>query len=149
MQLLGRKELSAGHVLVVDDYGHHPTEVDTTLRALKRHYKPNRLIAVFQPHQHSRTRFLMEQFAASFGEADVVIVPHIYFSRDSEEERRAVSAGDLVDRLRQRKQTAMHLYPFGAIVEQLEIMARPGDLVVTMGAGDVYKVADEFLGLPR
>src|SRR6185369_15805502 len=131
-------------VTVVDDYGHHPTEIDTTLRALRRHYKPSRLICVFQPHQHSRTRFLMEQFAQSFSEADITIVPHIYFVRDSEKERTAVSAGDLVDRLRQRKRQAMHLYPFAAIVEQLEMITKAGNLVVTMGAGDVYKVAYEF-----
>ena len=135
----------AGEVVVVDDYGHHPTEIDTTLRALRQHYAPRRLICVFQPHQHSRTRFLMEQFAASFSEADVVIVPHIYFVRDSEQERHAVSAADLVDRLRRRGKQAMHLYPFSAIAEQLEVIARPGDLVVTMGAGDVWKIAREFL----
>lgn len=145
MQLLGKRKVGRGFVTVVDDYGHHPTEVDTTLRALKRHYKPSRLICVFQPHQHSRTRFLMEQFEQSFSEADITIVPHIYFVRDSEKERHAVSAADLVDRLRQRKKQAMHLYPFGAIVEQLEIIAKPGDLVVTMGAGDVYKIGNEFL----
>jgi len=132
-------------VTVVDDYGHHPTEVETTLRALRRHYNPNRLICVFQPHQHSRTRFLLEQFATSFTHADIVVVPHIYFSRDSEEERRAVQASDLVDRLRQRKVQAMHLYPFGAIIEQLQLIGRPGDLIVTMGAGDVWKVAQGIL----
>jgi UDP-N-acetylmuramate--alanine ligase len=144
MQLVGRRKVGRGYVTIVDDYGHHPTEVDTTLRALRRHYKPARLICVFQPHQHSRTRFLMEQFAQSFSEADITIVPHIYFVRDSEKERTAVSAGDLVDRLRQRKRQAMHLYPFAAIVEQLEVITKAGDLVVTMGAGDVYKVAYEF-----
>src|SRR5690606_38350790 len=119
MQLLGEKPLQTetrGKLTIVDDYGHHPTEVETTLRALRQHYKPSRLICVFQPHQHSRTRFLMEQFAASFSAADIVIVPHIYFVRDSEEERRAVSAADLVDRLRHRNIQAMHLYPFDAIV---------------------------------
>jgi UDP-N-acetylmuramate--alanine ligase len=145
MQRMGVRKLTGGEVVVVDDYGHHPTEVDTTLRALRRHYRPQRLLCVFQPHQHSRTRFLMEQFAASFSAADVVIVPHIYFVRDSEAERHAVQAGDLVDRLRQRNQQAMHLYPFGAIVEQLDLIARPGDLLVTMGAGDVWKIARDFL----
>lgn len=134
-----------GEVAVVDDYGHHPTEIDTTLRALRRHHQPKRLICVFQPHQHSRTRFLMHQFAASFAQADIVIVPHIYFVRDSEQERHTVSAADLVDRLRQREKQAMHLYPFDAIVEQLDAMVQPGDLLVTMGAGDVWKVAAGFL----
>ena len=132
-------------ITIVDDYGHHPTEIDTTLRALRRHYAPKRLICVFQPHQHSRTRFLMEQFAASFSQADIVIVPPIYFVRDSEQERHAVTAGDLVDRLRQRGRHAMHLYPFDAIIEQLDAIARPGDLIVTMGAGDVWKIARGFL----
>ena len=145
MQQLGCRTIQDKRVTVVDDYGHHPTEVDTTLRALRRHYRPQRLICVFQPHQHSRTRFLMEQFAASFSEADIVIVPHIYFVRDSEKERHAVKAADLVDRLRQRGRHAMHLYPFGAIVEQLELIVRDGDLLVTMGAGDVWQVARDFL----
>jgi UDP-N-acetylmuramate--alanine ligase len=132
-------------VTVVDDYGHHPTEIDTTLRALRHHYDPRRLVCVFQPHQHSRTRFLMDQFAASFSAADLVIVPDIYFVRDSETERQAVTAGDLVDRLRSKGVAALHMHPLDAIVEQLGALTREGDLLVTMGAGDVWKVARGFL----
>ncbi len=142
MQQMGTRQ----GVKVIDDYGHHPTEIDTTLRALRRHEKPQRLICVFQPHQHSRTRFLLDEFAASFSAADIVIVPDIYFVRDSEVERHAVTAADLVDRLRNRGVTAMHMHPFAAIVEQLQVMTREGDLVVTMGAGDVWKIARNFLG---
>ncbi|MCC6681194.1 MAG: UDP-N-acetylmuramate--L-alanine ligase [Phycisphaeraceae bacterium] len=141
MQQMGTRQ----GVKVIDDYGHHPTEIDTTLRALRRHEKPQRLICVFQPHQHSRTRFLLDEFAASFSAADIVIVPDIYFVRDSEVERHAVTAADLVDRLRNRGVTAMHMHPFAAIVEQLQVMTREGDLVVTMGAGDVWKIAKQFL----
>ena len=130
---------------MVDDYGHHPTEIDTTLRALRRHYRPSRLICVFQPHQHSRTRFLMDQFATSFSEADLIIVPDIYFVRDSEQERHAVDAGDLVDRLRKRGQKALHMEPLAAIAEHLAMISQPGDLVVTMGAGNVWEVANAFL----
>jgi len=157
MQWLGRRPVQGswdakhtrrtdGWVTVLDDYGHHPTEIDTTLRALRQHSQPNRLICVFQPHQHSRTRFLMEQFAASFSQADIIIVPDIYFVRDSQAERHTVKSADLVDRLRQRGKLAMHLYPFEAIVEQLQIIAQPGDLLVTMGAGDVWKIAHRFMG---
>lgn len=146
MQRLGVRALpDGGRVVVYDDYGHHPTEVDATLRALRAHEKPARLVCVFQPHQHSRTRFLLDQFATSFSSADIVIVPHIYFVRDSEAEKHRVSAADLVDRLRQRGVQAMHLYPFDAIVEQLENVCRPGDLVVVMGAGPVWQVARKFL----
>lgn len=145
MQRLGTRKVGRGEVVVYDDYGHHPTEVDSTLRALRSFEKPRRMICVFQPHQHSRTRFLLEQFATSFSSADVVIVPHIYFVRDSEIEKTRVSAADLVDRLRSRGIDAMHMYPFEAIVAQLERMCRGGDVVVVMGAGPVWQVAHQFL----
>lgn len=145
LQFLGQRD----SVRVFDDYGHHPTEIEATLRALRQSEDPaannGRLICVFQPHQHSRTRFLMEEFATSFGHADIVIVPHIYFVRDSQAEKHKVSSADLVDRLRQRGVRAMHLYPFEAIVEQLENLCRPGDLLIVMGAGPVWKVAKGYL----
>jgi UDP-N-acetylmuramate--alanine ligase len=144
-QRLGAKRVNGGEVVVYDDYGHHPTEIEKTLRALRAAEQPRRLICVFQPHQHSRTRFLLDQFAQSFSSADVVIVPHIYFVRDSEIEKSRISAADLVDRLRKRGVTAMHLYPFEAIVEQLHIICRDGDLLVIMGAGPVWDVARRFL----
>jgi UDP-N-acetylmuramate--alanine ligase len=150
MQLIGvRPSRSGGHVRVYDDYGHHPTEVDVTLRALREHERPEerggRLVCVFQPHQHSRTRHLLDEFAQSFSSADIVIVPDIYFVRDSEEERHKVTAADLVHRLRHRGVRAMHLYPFAAIIEQLETICHDGDVVVAMGAGNVYEVAKGFV----
>ncbi|MEC9374568.1 MAG: hypothetical protein VYC34_12025, partial [Planctomycetota bacterium] len=91
------------------------------------------------------TRFLLEEFAQSFSHADIVVVPHIYFVRDSEIEKTKVSAADLVDRLRKRGAQAMHLYPFEAIVEQLQNICRPGDVLVVMGAGPVWKVAHGYI----
>ena len=150
-QLLGDRPVPGGLVRVYDDYGHHPTEIDATLRALRDferpHDKGGRMICVFQPHQHSRTRFLLEEFAQAFGQADIVIVPQIYFVRDSEIEKTLVSAGDLVDRLRSRGVRAMHLHPFEAIVEQLENVCQPNDLLVVMGAGPVWKIGHEYMGL--
>jgi UDP-N-acetylmuramate--alanine ligase len=137
-----------GDVVVYDDYGHHPTEIESTLKALRAADCPKRLICVFQPHQHSRTRFLLNQFAQSFSSADVVIVPHIYFVRDSEVEKAKISAADQVDRLRHKGVQAMHLYPFEAIVEQLETVCRAGDLLVVMGAGPVWQVAHSFMEAP-
>jgi len=165
MQFVGEKHVpgfgpggGALPVRVYDDYGHHPTEIDVTLRALREAElggqdgaasAGRRLICVFQPHQHSRTRFLLEEFAQSFSHADIVIVPHIYFVRDSEIEKTKVSAADLVDRLRKRGVQAMHLYPFEAIVEQLQNICWPGDLLVVMGAGPVWQVAQGFLKAGR
>ena len=138
-------------VRVWDDYGHHPTEVRATLDALRSFERLDgkatngKLVCVFQPHQHSRTRFLLDEFASAFEHADVVIVPTIYFVRDTEAEKQRVSSADLVDRLRARGKRAMHLHPFEAIVEQLENVCGEGDTLVVMGAGPVWKVAHDFI----
>jgi UDP-N-acetylmuramate--alanine ligase len=132
--------------IVVDDYGHHPTEIRATLAALRERYQPKRLICVFQPHQHSRTRFLLEDFARSFGEADETIVPDIYFVRDSESERQRVSSVDLVDRIVSGGTRARHIPQFAQIVERLKREARPGDLIVTMGAGNVWEIGRDLVG---
>lgn len=131
--------------IVVDDYGHHPTEIRATLLALREKYQPRRLFCVFQPHQHSRTRFLMEDFATSFAQADQTIVPDIYFVRDSETEKHRVSAEDLVARINQNGQEARHLPQFSEIVDYLRREVGPGDLVVTMGAGNVWEIGRDLV----
>jgi UDP-N-acetylmuramate--alanine ligase len=133
-------------VTVLDDYAHHPTEIAVTVRAARAYYQPRRLWVIFQPHQHSRTRFLLSDFARSFGQADAIVVPNIYFVRDSEAERGRVCADDLVERIRQNGGDAVHLPTFERIVDHLMASIAPGDVVLTMGAGDVWKVADELLG---
>ncbi len=145
MERLGVRRVESGEVTVFTDYGHHPTEIDNTLRALRAAESPERLICVFQPHQHSRTRFLIDQFAESFAAADEVIVPEIYFVRDSEAERKRICANDLVDRLLERGVSARHIENFGEIVETLERELRDGDLLVVMGAGPVWTIARDFM----
>lgn len=149
MQLLGERDVPSGTVRVYDDYGHHPTEVDTTLRALREFERPEsrggRLICIFQPHQHSRTRHLLDEFAQSFSQADVVIVPPIYFVRDSEVEKTRVSSADLVERLRSRGTDASAFDTNEAIVERLQNLCRAGDVVVVMGAGPVWRIGREYL----
>jgi UDP-N-acetylmuramate--alanine ligase len=130
---------------VIDDYGHHPTEIRATLAALRERFQPKRVICVFQPHQHSRTRFLLEDFADSFAAADETIVPDIYFVRDSESEKHKVSANDLVKRIIKNGHRAIHLPEFGEIVEHLKTTVRGGDLVVTMGAGNVWEIGRDLV----
>lgn len=131
---------------VVDDYGHHPTEIRATLRALRERYQPGRLFCVFQPHQHSRTRFLLKDFAASFSDATESIIPDIYFVRDSESEKTLVNAEDLVAEIARNGQQARHMPEFATIVSYLRRQAMPGDLIVTMGAGNVWEIGRDLVG---
>ena len=127
-------------VRVVDDYGHHPTEIRTTLSALRERYAPKRLICVFQPHQASRTRHLLDDFATSFAAADLVFLPDIYSVRDTVDDQRFVSSGRLAERIRAAGQHAEHVPTFAAVEARVRGEARDGDLVVTMGAGDVWRI---------
>jgi UDP-N-acetylmuramate--alanine ligase len=146
LQRLGTIECkSGGEAIVYDDYGHHPTEIEMTLKALRSTELPERLICVFQPHQHSRTRFLLNQFAQSFSCADEVIVPHIYFVRDSESEQHRVSAQDLVDKLIEQGAAARHIDDFDSITQHVRGIARDGDLIVVMGAGPVTSIAHSLV----
>jgi UDP-N-acetylmuramate--alanine ligase len=136
-QILGE----CGGVVIVDDYAHHPTEIQVTLKAAREKFNGARLWCVFQPHQHSRTRFLLKDFARSFGGADKIVVPDIYFVRDSEEDRKSVSSMDLVGEISNLGGDAIYLPGFGEIIEFLCKNLRPGDVVMTMGAGNVDEIA--------
>ena len=131
-------------VTVVDDYAHHPTEIAVTLEAIRSRYEPRRTWVVFQPHQHSRTRLLMNDFARCFAQADMVLVPDIYSVRDSEDERRRTGASDLVARIHASGGEARYVPTLEEVTAHLIEEVSAGDLVVTMGAGDVWKVADEL-----
>ena len=128
-------------VVIVDDYAHHPTEIQVTLKAAREKFNGARIWCVFQPHQHSRTRFLLKDFARSFGGADKIIVPDIYFVRDSEEDRKSVSSMDLVGEISNLGGDAVYLPTFPEIIEYLARNVRAGDVVMTMGAGTVDEVA--------
>jgi UDP-N-acetylmuramate--alanine ligase len=131
---------------VVDDYAHHPTELQVTIQAARVYYHPGRLYVVFQPHQHSRTRFLLDDFARSFGAADVVVVPDIYFVRDTQAEKDRIDSRALVDRIRTNGGDARYEPGFAGIVDYLSKVVKAGDVVLTMGAGNVWQVADDLLG---
>jgi UDP-N-acetylmuramate--alanine ligase len=141
MEVLGR----AAGVTVVDDYAHHPKEIQATLKAARDHFEPRRLCVVFQPHQHSRTRFLLKDFAQALTVADKIIVPDIYFVRDSEHERQAVSSEDLVNEIQALGADALHMRDFDSIRRYLVESLGPGDVLMTMGAGDVWRLAPALL----
>jgi len=130
-------------VLVMDDYGHHPTEVKATLKAIKQAYVDRRLICIFQPHQYSRTIELLDGFKDAFNDADILVIPNIYEARDSEEDKVNMSVEKLlvaIDHPQKRDGKSLE-----ETTKWLKENAQSGDLVVTMGAGDVYKVGEGFL----
>jgi UDP-N-acetylmuramate--alanine ligase len=132
-------------VTIIDDYAHHPTEIKASLSAIRQRYQPNKLWCVYQAHQYSRTQALLDEFATSFGQADVVILPDIYFVRDSLSSREQVSAAVLAQRIAAQGVDARYVGTFDVACDSLGKEVRAGDVVVTMGAGDVWKVADEYI----
>jgi UDP-N-acetylmuramate--alanine ligase len=137
-----------GGVLVVDDYGHHPTEVRATLVAAKLGSKGRRMVVLFQPHRYSRTQDLMDEFARSFNNADVLMVADIYAA--SEDPIPGVTAEALVEAVhRFGHKDARHAGPLEDAARALLEEVRPGDMVITLGAGNVYRVGEKLLELLR
>jgi len=134
----------AAGVLVLDDYGHHPTAVAATLRGLKAFYPGRRLVLDFMSHTYSRTRALLEEFAASFDAADEVVLHKIYSSA-READTLGVSGWVLFEKTAQRR-SGVHYFeePLDAVPHLVQTL-QPGDLLVTMGAGDNWKVGRAYL----
>lgn len=130
--------------LVVDDYAHHPTEVAATLTAARRGWPDRRVVAIFQPHLFSRTRDFMDDFARALSAADVVIIADIYAAR--EDPIPGVSAADLAARVAAlAPDRPVRFVPQKEeIVRLVRELARPDDLIVTLGAGDIRRVGEEL-----
>lgn len=124
--------------MVYDDYAHHPTAIQATLEELKKK-TAGKLYVAFHPHLYSRTRDLLEEFATAFEDADGVFVAPIYPARETDDG--SVSSGLLAKRITEHGTSAEAL-TFEEIEKAFEAYAKEGDIVVTMGAGDIYKVAD-------
>jgi len=132
-----------GGVTVVDDYGHHPEEVKATLRAAREGFG-RRLVAVFQPHRYSRTRDLFESFLGAFDDADLLVLTEIYAA--GEDRIEGITGEALYEALKRRGHADVRFVPDRrAIATELVPHLRGGDMVVTLGAGDVHRVGDEVL----
>jgi UDP-N-acetylmuramate--alanine ligase len=131
-------------ITIIDDYAHHPTEIAATLLGARQFFPKNRIIAVFQPHQYSRTRFLLKEFSHSFPNADLVYIPEIYAVRDTEADIKSVSSKDLVNLLKENGVNAKFFNDFNSCLLELIKTVKPGDVVITIGAGPVYKIGEEL-----
>lgn len=129
-------------IRIIDDYAHHPTEIKATLKAAKK-ITPNRVWCVFQPHTYTRTKALLDDFANSFFDADKVIVTDIYAAR--EKDTGLIHSTDLVKLLQDKELDAVYINNFEQIADFIMQNAEKDDIVITMGAGNIYNVADILL----
>jgi UDP-N-acetylmuramate--alanine ligase len=130
-------------VWIVDDYAHHPTEIKTTLLAA-RQTEPKRLISVFQPHRFSRTKYLREEFGRAFTPADLLILTDIYAA--GEDPIPGIDGEVIKEEVeRQTGQQVIYIAQKEKIARYLEQVVEPGDLVMTMGAGNIYQAGEELV----
>lgn len=129
-------------VMIVDDYGHHPTEIQATMDAA-RLLSRQRLVVVFQPHRYSRTKFLLDEFAQVLSLADVLVLTDVYAA--SEKPSEGVGLEPLLEKVKALKSDDVSYLTKEAIVPALGQIVRPQDIVLFLGAGDIYLLADIFV----
>ena len=142
LQIKGEKN----GVLFMDDYGHHPTEIMATLKTIKSCWPEKRLIVAFQPHRYTRTQALLDRFVISFNDADVLVVTPIYPAGEAPIEN--ITSENLVKGIREHGHKEVILCPGQkAVISTLETLVVPGDLVLTLGAGDIHREGEGFMKL--
>ncbi len=138
-----QKKGEVGGVTIIDDYAHHPTEIRATLRAARK-YTKGTVWCVFQPHTYTRTKALLEEFTDALTLADKVVLADIYAARETD--TLGVSSDHIRQRLEALGREAWYFPTFDEIETFLLESCTPGDLVITMGAGDVVKIGESLLG---
>lgn len=150
-----RFQLKAEHagITVIDDYAHHPTEVQATLDAARKGWKDRRLVAVFQPHLYSRTQELYKEFGLSFFDAEVCVITDVYPAREKPIE--GIDGRLIADSAKEYGHRQVHYVENKEeLPARLKEIIEPGDVVITMGAGDIYKYGEAFVkelesGIPK
>ncbi|TDJ51397.1 MAG: UDP-N-acetylmuramate--L-alanine ligase [Nitrospina sp.] len=131
-------------LVLVDDYGHHPVEIQATLKTAKEVWPDRRLVVVFQPHRFSRTQTLLEQFWSAFNDSDILIINDIFPA--GEEPIRGVHAKGIVDGVRKfGHKNAEHLATHKETLKRLSRILEPGDVFMTLGAGNVWELGRDLL----
>jgi UDP-N-acetylmuramate--alanine ligase len=131
------------NTLVVDDYGHHPTEILATLKGARQAFPDRRLVVLFQPHRYTRTRDLLEEFATCFNDADVVVVTDIYAA--SEDPIEGVSGEGLASAIKAHGHRDARYLTRKDLTAQTLAFLKSGDVVITQGAGDITHVGEELV----
>ncbi len=133
-----------GRILVISDYAHHPTAIQGTIRAAREFYPHRRIVVVFQPHSWNRTKNLFNEFARSFNEADLTIIPEVYYVNGRENDKDKISSQDLVEAICKNTARAKEKIFYAENLDTCRDITkghlRNNDLVLLMGAGDIYKI---------
>jgi UDP-N-acetylmuramate--alanine ligase len=130
--------------IIFDDYAHHPTEIQTTLDGVRRSYPERRIRVVFQPHTFSRTKRLLNEFSESFLQADEVVLAEV-FSSARETNTSDFSSLSLADLIERKGTLTRYFSTLDEISDYLGQTVRSDDLVITLGAGDIYKVGQHLV----
>jgi UDP-N-acetylmuramate--alanine ligase len=134
----------ADGITVIDDYGHHPTEIKVTLKAVEENWPNRRKVVVFQPHRYTRTQALFDEFTRAFYRSDVLVVMPIYPA--SEKKIKGVNSRNLCEGIKSHgHKEVIYVSGFKAALSYLSQTLLPGDVLLTLGAGDVWKVGEMFL----
>jgi len=135
---------NVNNILVVDDYGHHPTEIKATLKAARDTYSKRRVIAIFQPHRYSRVQLLAQEFARCFYQADVLIMTDIYSAMEDPIEG---VTGEMVANITRDygHKDMIYIPDKNNIPDHVIKIAQPGDIIITLGAGDIWKIGKEIV----
>jgi len=141
-----QKKADSDNILVVDDYAHHPTEVQASISAARNGWKEKRIVAVFQPHLYSRTQKMYQEFGLSFFDAEVLVVTDVYPSR--EEPIEGVNGKLIAETAKKYGHRDVHyVEDKNKLPATLKEICRPGDIIITMGAGDIYRYCEKFVNL--
>ena len=141
LQLLGEP----WNVAILSDYAHHPNEIKASLAATKQRFPNRRVFCIFQPHQHSRTRTMLKELAEAFDQAWLTVVTDIYAARDTERDKQSVSASSLVQLMNHKGMTAHYVPDFRDIEEIIVGDVVPRDVVLVMGAGNIFEIAHHIV----
>ena len=131
--------------LVYDDYAHHPTEIKATLAGFREMFPDKKITLVFQPHLYSRTKLLFNDFVEVLAMADFLIVMPIYAAR--ERPIKGVTSKKLAEAIKKKNPNTLYMESFNTIAKKLSELAGKDDVIITMGAGDVYKVGEKLVGI--
>lgn len=135
------------NIIVYDDYAHHPTEIQTTLKALRTAYEGRRIIAIFQPHRYSRTEALFIDFASAFGDVDMLIITDIYAAGENPQD--GVTSTTLVDEIKKHQENVFYIADKNDTSSFLVDRIKSNDIIITLGAGDIKNISKDLTSITK